>query len=88
MMDPQTGLAKAREITRQIKYVNTPTEIIAQIQLLAEKTKGLDMRTLKWGINDVLHAVSELESAVYKLEEAWEDAVHWQNDQEDEEGFR
>jgi hypothetical protein len=87
MMDPQTGLRKAREITRAIKYDNTVAEIVAQIQLLAEKTKGLDMRELKWSIKDVLHAAAELESAVYKLEDAWEEADYQERCREEEEEF-
>jgi hypothetical protein len=85
MMDPNTGLRKAREITKAIKYDNTVAEIIAEIQQLAEKTRGLDKGILKYCINDVRDAAATLESAIYKLEEAWEEAEYQERCREEEE---
>lgn len=84
MMDAKTALSKAREITKAIKYDDAANNIIVEIQQLAEKTKGLDLQTLKWSINDVRDAVAALESAVYKLEEAWEDAEFAERCREEE----
>jgi hypothetical protein len=73
--DPEYALPEARRITKAIKYDDTVGEIITQIQMLAERTEGIDSKTLEYSIDGVLAAKNALESAVYDLEEAFEDAA-------------
>lgn len=73
--DPEYALPEARKITKAIKYDDTVGEIITQIQMLAERTEGIDNKTLEYSIDGVLAAKNALESAVYGLEEAFEDAA-------------
>jgi len=82
----EMALSQARQATKNIKYDNTVNDIIAEIQGLAQKY-GMDAKSVKWAIDDVIEAKNNLESAVYGLEEVFKDA--WQNekwDQEDKEG--
>ncbi len=83
-LDPETALRQARGITRAIKYVDDPLKIIGNIQLLAERVPGIDLKILKYHVDNVHEAQTALESAVYGLEEAFEDAL-WQaqNSEED-----
>jgi hypothetical protein len=83
----EMALSQARQATKNIKYDNTVNDIIAEIQGLAQKY-GMDAKSVKWAIDDVIEAKNNLESAVYGLEEVFKDA--WQNekwDQEDKEGL-
>jgi hypothetical protein len=73
--DPEYSLPQARRITKAIKYDDSVGEIITQIQMLAERTEGIDSKTLEYSIDGVLSAKNALESAVYGLEEAFEDAA-------------
>ena len=68
--------SRARDITKQIKYDATPINIISEIRILAEDV-GIPEEDQKYLINDVYKAQSRLESAVYSLEEMFEDA--WSN---------
>ncbi len=84
--DPEYSLPEARRITKAIKYDDTVGEIITQIQMLAERTEGIDSKTLEYSIDGVLSAKNALESAVYGLEEAFEDAARnaqYKRDEED-----
>jgi len=74
-LDPETALRQARNITKAIKYDNTATDIIVKIQMLAEQVAGLDLETLKYSVENVHQAQSALESAVYGLEEAFDDLL-------------
>lgn len=85
LLDPETALLQARKITKAIKYENTSSDIIVQMQMLAERTEGVDKRALERSIDDVYAAQRELESAVYGLEEAFEDAVRSARYKRDEE---
>ncbi len=73
--DPEYALPEARRITKAIKYDDTVGEMITQIQMLAERTEGIDSKTLEYSIDGVMAAKNALESAVYGLEEAFEDAA-------------
>ena len=75
LLDPKTSLAQARQITKTIKYDDTVDNIVVKMQMLAEKTQGLDMKTLEYSMDAVRQASNNLELAVYGLEEAWEDAI-------------
>ena len=73
--DPEYALPEARRITKAIKYDDTVGEIVTKIQMLAERTEGIDSKTLEYSIDRVLSAKNSLESEVYGLEEAFEDAA-------------
>jgi hypothetical protein len=62
-------------------------EIITKIQLLAEQA-GVDKRDLEYLINDVYEKQRELESAIFALDEPFEELVRKQewNDEEVDEG--
>lgn len=83
--DPEYSLPEARRITKAIKYDDTVGEIITQIQMLAERTEGIDSKTLEYSIDGVFAAKKALESAVYDLEEAFEDAARNAQYKRDEE---
>lgn len=80
------ALKQVQQITRGVKYDDTVNGIIAEIQELAGKL-GIDPKSVKWAINDVLEAKNNLESAVYGLDELFKDAWQeekWKNDDEEE----
>ena len=83
--DPEYALPEARRITKAIKYDDTVGEIITKIQMLAERTEGIDSKTLEYSIDGVLSAKNALESAIYDLEEAFEDAARNAQYKRDEE---
>jgi hypothetical protein len=85
LLDPEYALPEARKITKAIKYDDTVGEIITQLQMLAERTEGVDTKTLEYSIDGVLAAKNALESAVYDLEEAFEDAARNAQYKRDEE---
>ena len=62
----------ARDITRDIKYVDTHIEIISKLSGVAEDV-GLELD--KYDESKVLELKNELESAIYQLEEPFEDAI-------------
>mgnify|MGYP003637303949 CR=1 FL=1 len=68
----ESALDSARDITRQIKYNDIPSDIIVDIESLANE---LDITYHSYQINDVWSALTNLESAVYNLEEIFEDAL-------------
>ena len=70
--DLESALDRAREITKTIKYVDTPIEIMSKLGTLAEE-HGLELDS--YDENKVLEAKRELESAIYQLEEVFEDAI-------------
>jgi len=82
------SLAQARKITKAIKYDDTVREIVVQIEMLAEKLPGIDMQDLKWKIDEVREAMNALESAVYGLEEPFEEALRNASYDEDDEDMR
>ena len=81
----EMALSQARQATKNIKYDNTVNDIIAEIQGLAQKY-GMDTKSVKWAVSDVIEAKNNLESAVYGLEEvfkdAWQDAK-WEQEDKD-----
>lgn len=66
------ALGMARDITRDIKYVDTHIEIISKLSGVAEDV-GLELD--KYDESKVLELKNELESAIYQLEEPFEDAI-------------
>jgi hypothetical protein len=73
LFELEYALTQARSLTKQIKYANTHMEVITEMSTLAEKF-GLESE-LEYHEKAVFEAASALESAVYNLEEPFEDAV-------------
>ena len=84
-LDPETALFQARKITSQYKYADMHTDIIMQMQRLAEKA-GIDPKSLDYYIDEVMEKQRELESAIFNLEEPFEDAVREQQYKDDDLG--
>jgi hypothetical protein len=88
--DLEVALNQARKITKGIKYDDTATDIIVQIQMLAEKF-NIDKDALETAIDEVYTAKNQLESAVYGLDEVFEEALQqsrWDDDEISEEKQR
>jgi hypothetical protein len=75
LLEPDLALLQAKRITKAIKYNNVVNDIVAQIQELAERTNGIDMGILEDSISMVSKFAQRLESAVYGLENAFEEAA-------------
>lgn len=67
------ALSQAREITKSIKYDDTVLEIVSHIQELSKKY-NLDQRDVAYSITQVQSAKEALVSAIYGLEEVFNDA--------------
>ena len=67
--------SRARDITKQIKYEDTPMNIVLEIRSLADDVGIIEEDQKDHLIRDVYEAESKLESAIYKLEEIFEDAL-------------
>lgn len=76
----QYTFTKVREITKEIKYDNTAGDIILRVRTLAQATPDIDAFDLKSAEDAVFKATSDLQSAVYGLEEAFEYAVRHAQD--------
>ena len=63
---------EARDITKAIKYEDTTTEIMVGLGGLADKL-GIDERELDYYESRVRDAKNQLESAIYEMEEVFED---------------
>jgi hypothetical protein len=72
MYDLEAGLREARSITKNIKYADMHMEIITKLSSLAEK---LGIKLDEYNERQVYEAMNNLESAVYELEEPFEDAI-------------
>tara|TARA_R110002167_G_scaffold350418_1_gene562645 strand:- start:66 stop:374 length:309 start_codon:yes stop_codon:yes gene_type:complete len=68
----ESALDSVRYTTKQIKYNDVPSDIIYEIENLADE---LDITYHSYQINDVWSALTNLESAIYSLEEIFEDAL-------------
>jgi len=88
-LDPESALHQARKITSQFKYADMHMDIITKIQLLAEKS-GVDRTDLEYLIDDVFEKQRALESAIFSLDEPFEEALRKQqwNDEELDEGWK
>ena len=64
----------ARNATRDIKYVDTPTQIMVKLYSIADEV-GIDEKELDYYADNVREANNKLESAVYEMEEVFEDRV-------------
>ena len=74
--DLERALMQARKITKGIAYDNTVNEIIVEIENLV-KAYALDMDDFNYQQSRVYEAKHELESAIYGLDEIFEDALRY-----------
>ena len=73
-------VSQVNDKTREIKYINTPSDIYIHIEGLAENN-GIDV---SYEVDQVRSAVNSLESAIYNLVEPFEDkARDAENDYDD-----
>ena len=70
--DLESALGQAREITRDIKRTDIHVEIVSKLGTLAEE-HGLEIDS--YDEQQVFRAKNKLESAIYQLEEVFEDAI-------------
>ena len=68
----ESALGRARETTRDIKYVDTHVEIVSKLGGIAEDV-GLELD--EYQERQVFEAKNKLESEIYQLEEVFEDAI-------------
>lgn len=68
----ESALSSAREITRDIKYVDTHVDIVSRLGTLAEDV-GIEID--EYQERQVFAAKNKLESEIYQLEEVFEDAI-------------
>ena len=70
----ESALSNARAATKDIKYLNLPSEITIKLSNIAEEV-GIDEKELDYYADKVREAQRRLESAVYEMEEVFEDRV-------------
>lgn len=66
-------ISNVNAVTKDIKYIDTPSNIYSQVQDIAENS-GVDIDELEDKIDEVRECVNKLESAIYDLVEPFEDA--------------
>ena len=64
--------SEARDITKQIKYADTHMTVIRELNSLADKI-GIEEKELDYYERQVFDASSKLESAIYEMEEVFEE---------------
>ena len=72
--DMEALVRRVNEKTRQIKYMDAPSEIYMKVESWAEEN-GIDSDDMEWKVKDVREAVNKLESAIYELVEPFEDKL-------------
>ena len=72
--DMEALVRRVNEKTRQIKYMDTPSNIYMKVESWAEEN-GIDSDDMEWKVKDVREAVNKLESAIYELVEPFEDKL-------------
>ena len=70
--DLEMALERAREETKKIKYADMHMEIVNGVSNIAEDN-GIEID--EYNINQVYQAKNKLESAIYQLEEDFEEAI-------------
>ena len=70
--DLEMALERAREETKNIKYADMHMEIVNAVSNIAEDN-GIEMDD--YNIDQVYKAKNKLESAIYQLEEDFEEAI-------------
>ena len=77
------ALGKARDITRDIKYADTHMQIVTAIGSLADEN-GIPESELDYYSTQVFQANRSLESAIYGMEEIFEDRLRDLNNKIDD----
>ena len=72
--DMEALVRRVNEKTRQIKYMDMPSEIYMKVESWAEEN-GIDSDDMEWKVKEVREKVNELESAIYQLVEPFEDKL-------------
>ena len=72
VMDLEFAVGEARNITKQIKYADMHMDIISKLSLLAEKY-GVEID--EYDIRQVYKAKNNLESAIFELDQAFEEKL-------------
>ena len=70
--DLEMALSRAREETKNIKYADMHMDIINKVSNIAEEN-GIKLD--EYNVNQVYRAKNKLESAIYQLEEDFEEAI-------------
>lgn len=72
--DMEALVRRVNEKTRQIKYMDTPSNIYMKVESWAEEN-GIDSDDMEWKVKEVREKVNALESAIYELVEPFEDKL-------------
>jgi len=81
--DMEALVRRVNEKTRQIKYMDTPSDIYMKVESWAEEN-GIDSDDMEWKVKEVREKVNELESAIYQLVEPFEDKLRSIENEHDE----
>ena len=81
--DMEALVRRVNEKTRQIKYMDSPSEIYMKVESWAEEN-GIDSDDMEWKVKEVREKVNELESAIYELVEPFEDKLRSIENEHDE----
>ena len=81
--DMEALVRRVNEKTRQIKYMDSPSEIYMKVESWAEDN-GISEDDMEWKVKEVREAVNALESAIYDLVEPFEDKLRSIENEHDE----
>ena len=81
--DMEALVRSVNEKTRQIKYMDSPSEIYMKVESWAEDN-GISEDDMEWKVKEVREAVNALESAIYDLVEPFEDKLRSIENEHDE----
>ena len=81
--DMEALVRRVNEKTRQIKYMDSPSEIYMKVESWAEEN-GIDSDDMEWKVKEVREKVNALESAIYELVEPFEDKLRSIENEHDE----
>ena len=81
--DMEALIRRVNEKTRQIKYMDSPSEIYMKVESWAEEN-GIDSDDMEWKVKEVREKVNALESAIYELVEPFEDKLRSIENEHDE----
>ena len=81
--DMEALIRRVNEKTRQIKYMDTPSNIYMKVESWAEEN-GIDSDDMEWKVKEVREKVNALESAIYELVEPFEDKLRSIENEHDE----
>jgi hypothetical protein len=76
-------VGRVNEKTREIKYIDTPSNIYMEVESWAEDN-GISEDDMEWKVKEVREAVNALESAIYDLVEPFEDKLRDIENEHDE----